>query len=346
MTLVMLTRMTVSQVLLLAPDENQGAPHEFFGTQIAFAGLSMVLVVPLSGGQPAGVVALVAAAAAVTLLQDATRYWSFAVDGGHRAIKSDLTWLLVGICCFIALDLLGYRGLSAVCIAWAVGAAVAVGLVQPEWAMPSFAFIRHRVKDLGFLAGEALIVVGSGYTLTWMIVWVGGYESLGVVRAAQLSMAPMSSLARGLATSSLRGFVRDESVACSMWRFLRLVAVYELGNLVVGLGLVGAWSGSLILGENWGTVRGLLWPVLLGQAISGVTLLLQNLIRARVGTDVVFKLRAFGMAIDVSLVLLGVAHSGGPGAVVGFAAAQMFALMATAGTLILARRALRREWAQ
>ncbi len=233
---------------------------------IGTALVTAVVVLVAAGGQPRWYIACVVAFALV--LQDFGRYTAFKSEQPLRAVRSDLTVLLVGALVFGSLALAGRGGLTELLVAWAIGtiagAAVAVrwsGLTVTAHGTSAY-WVRHCRPLASKLALDTtaylLAVNGSLYLLAYL----GTQQDVGLVRIVQTVFSPAALVVTGL-TMWLVPYLASHSGSTALDARRRATTWLVLGSvpLVILAVLVGPWFITLVFGVSPppGTV-----PLLLG----------------------------------------------------------------------------------
>lgn len=320
------TRITLATVLMLNPDPSRVELRNYFGAQLML-GMALAPVVALAAfaaGIP-GVGCLLAIAQVVVLVQDASRMTAFAKNRPRTAALSDGTWLVVSLCALVLMSVSATVDLTRLVIAWLLGGLVSVIVIRQEWSLPSSTFLRRHRRDLRYLLGEATLVLCNGYILNLLVLAMVGFGGLGLLRAAQTVVSPLTTLSQAISVLSLRAFSAKPTPRETLVRALRLLLLYQTAVLALYLMLVLSRLGSMLLANSWALISGLLVVIFVGHGASGLTVIAQNLLRAGRGNKAVLTMRLW-LAFLEPLVVVITLLSGEPrGAVIGLVASQCIA---------------------
>jgi len=167
-------------------------------------------------------------------LQDAWRMAFFAAGRGRDAFLNDLVWavVLAPALLFAAQNDATVGGFT---LAWgaAAGIAAIVGLLQSR-VVPNPLRIRawwREHHDLGsrFLA-EASIRTASGQLVLYGVGLAAGLAAVGVIRQAQLVLAPVQVASQGINVTLVPEAVRAlHRSRAHLWRFATLVSTLLVG---------------------------------------------------------------------------------------------------------------------
>jgi O-antigen/teichoic acid export membrane protein len=262
------------------------------------------------------------------LLQDAWRFAFFTAGRNGQAFLNDFVWTVAQLAAFALLISGGTTGIVALVLAWGGSAALAavVGVFQaglrPRPLLARSWIRSHR--DLGYrYVAENLSLSGEHQLRASGIGAIAGLQTVGSLRAAELLLGPLNVIHFGVELAAVPHAVRV--VRGSTRRLLH-------GCLIVGYGLAGAmllWGcmllllpdrvGSAILGSSWSAVNGLLLPMTLSTACSGMTAGASVGLRALAAARRSLPTRLAASAVRLAGVLAGAAAAGAVGAAWGLA---------------------------
>jgi O-antigen/teichoic acid export membrane protein len=268
------------------------------------------------------------------LVQDAWRFAFFTSGRNGQAFLNDLVWTAAQLVAFALLIPVGTTGIAVLVLAWGGAASVAavVGALQADlWPRP--ALVRSwigRHRDLGLrYVGENLTVSSEIQLRASGIGAIAGLQTVGSLRAVELLLGPLNVIHFGVelaavphAVRVMRGSVRRLVKSC----------------LMVGYGLAGLmllWGGMLmllpdrvglaILGSSWSTVHGLLLPMTVSTACSGVTAGASVGLRALAAARRSLRARLAASSVRLAGALTGAAAAGAVGAAWGLVCGSVIA---------------------
>ncbi|MFI6938006.1 hypothetical protein ACIBI4_01930 [Streptomyces sp. NPDC050418] len=225
------------------------------------------------------------------LLQDAWRFAFFAAGTGRKAFVNDLVW---GIALLPALLLAARDGsVAAFVVAWGGSAAVAAAYgclqcrIRPRLTRAR-GWLREQ-RDLGYrFLAENVSLSGAVQLRAYGLGAIVGVSAVGVVRGAELLLGPFLALLMGLSLVTVAEAARVlKHAPHRLARFCLLLSVGQAAAAVlwgVALLLMPDRAGELVLGDVWSGAAGLIVPVTLSVAGSGL------------GTGAAAGLRALGDA--------------------------------------------------
>lgn len=328
-TAILVTRSTVGQTILLA---NAGSSRRGYAGVMAMATLatgtatfavSLLVLGDLSAAVILGVAGLIA------MVQDTGRYLAIVEDRWDKAALSDFIWLVLMVSGAFGFSALRADiGVSETIALWAVAGLLSTPPVLSRSLLPDLRFagswVRTNRATLAPLSGESLLINVSGYAVNWIATLFGGFAGVGLFRAIQVVMSPVSVLSQSATLVLLRSSPsadagRDRPVARP---------VFVLGLL---MGATIAWFaalqftaiGPVLFADSWSAVEPLIALVALGQCFAVVGLVSVNMMKIRFSSHSAFVFRSAVVAISPLAVALGGSAIPLSGAALGQIAAQI-----------------------
>ena len=270
---LLLVRASVGQVLLLQPSASVGSRSVYAFTSVAAA--VVTLGVGLLVGLSAPLLAITCLAVTSSLVQDGVRYRAFAAGTPRRAVASDAVW-----CLWMLIPLAAASVLSTGTVVglWGSGALVATFAVERAGALRvSLGACRSWAREHRHSAGpyglESLVFLGSGQVLLVLVAIISGLAAVGQIKAGQLVLSPLVSIATGLSVATTvlarQRYERDGRGPAAVV----VVAMSSLLAAVTALWTLLAVSlpqsvGVAVLGDSWDTARSVLPVVGAAQAVA------------------------------------------------------------------------------
>lgn len=258
----------------------RGAVRASAGTAVSVGLLAGVLCVGvgLALPQPVGIGILVLGVGLPgLLLQDASRFASFAAGRPVLAFVNDLVWTVLQTCGAVALLLTGRTSVATATLTFGLTASVAalVGLAQLR-IMPHLGQVRWWLRTQRSLAlryaVENTSISGARQLRMSLLGVIAGLAAVGQVRAAEIFMGPFMVILMGVAQVAVPEGVR--MLRHSPHRLLRfsllLGSVQALAACSWGLAmfvLVPRGLGDLLLGGLWTGAYALLLPVAVNMVV-------------------------------------------------------------------------------
>jgi O-antigen/teichoic acid export membrane protein len=314
-------------------------------------GIVGCLIAAGASGTLGGSLLAVGAVLPILMLQDALRYCLFAHRAPAQAAVNDLVWLAVQMIATVALLLaVPGAGAAAIILAWAAGAAAAVGTglrrarLTPTLRDVSAWFTQDRVRVSSFF-GDFAVWSASAYASFYLIALIGGVDAVAALRGAALLFSPLDALFLSLRVVTLPALARSAALGgASLRQQARLVA-----------GLTGAltltWAaavlslpdrlGQAMLGASWEVVTPILVPVALASTARFLAIPSHSGLRALGDTGRIVRLRTIMTFLVLASVVVGTFEGGARGAAIGLAGAYATeAILSWGGFLVSSRRFL------
>lgn len=322
-------RATASQVILLQRGE-RGDPSGFLRAArlAAVVTSSVTLLTALVLLDEVWVSGLIAVGSYFLVAQDSRRYVCIARSQWKRVATSDISWLLV----VLAYVVCASPSPAGVVSSWTLGGLCAYLILHLRLSNDESAssWLRRNRGDLSPLSGEAGLQLLVGYSLNWLIVFVSGYDGVGLFRAAQLCMTPIGTVGQAVTALLLR---RDAGDATELRARNSLQFVFTLCFLNL---LVIAWTalliipltGRLFLGKNWTTVDRYLLLLAVGELFVVTTLTILVWAKGRYGPKSIFKFRLRLSWSDPLFIGLGSIVLPGVGSIIGLMVSQIATALA------------------
>jgi O-antigen/teichoic acid export membrane protein len=330
---VQILRSTTGQTLLLsagsAADERGYLSSQFF---IGIAATSVVAVVAY-GTTSSPLTALLFCIATMTAtVQDGLRYAFMNADRWRRVAISDLVWLFVTAASGLLLSANNMVSTDSILLAWMLGGligAITFGRhsVSIGWKASS-TWLSSNKKSLLPLTGETGLFMAAGYAVNWIVALVAGLTTLGLYRASQVAMNPISTLGQSATVLLLRQgrrhlqnkrlLTRRQVLTLPILPIFALIAITAMWVLTLEIPGVGAF----LFADNWKSVQLVLPLAALGQGFACVTLVATAWLKVLLGAQSAFVFRTLIFWVD-PVVIGAFAHFSAPvGAVLGLAIAQ------------------------
>ena len=295
------------------------------------AGLGACSIATWVGGTFGASLLALGAVLPIVLLQDALRYCLIARRTPSLAAANDLIWLAVQVVATVALlGVVPEAGPGSIVLAWASGAAVALGVglwqarLTPSLRGASEWFTHDRARVSSFF-GDFAMHSGSTYASAYLIAGIGKVEDVAAVRGSILLFAPLDALFMAVRLVTLLALARSVALGnSSLRRQARLVAVFSVGiTLAWGAGAVSLpdWIGRAVLGASWEVVTPILVPMALAAAAKYSTLPPQAGLRAMGATRSILSIRVTVTLVMFAGVIVGTYMAGALGAAIGLAIA-------------------------
>jgi O-antigen/teichoic acid export membrane protein len=268
------------------------------------------------------------------LLQDAWRFAFFTSGRNGQAFLNDFVWTVAQLAAFALLIPSGAAGIAVLVLAWggaASMAAVVGGFQAGLWPRP--ALVRRwigRHRDLGSrYVAENLSISSEIQLRAYGIGAIAGLQTVGSLRAVELLLGPLNVIHFGVELTAVPHAVRV--VRDSVRGLVK-------SCLMVGYGLAGLmllWGGMLmllpdrvglaILGSSWSTVNGLLLPMTVATACSGMTAGASVGLRALAAAPRSLRARLGASSVRLAGALVGAAMARGVGAAWGLVIGSVIA---------------------
>ena len=225
------------------------------------------------GGTLGSLLALGALCAPGLLLQDTIRFAFFAAGRQRSAFLNDLTWGVLQLIGFVAVETTGTRSLLAVVATWAGAGAVAgaFGLVQAH-VMPQMrgavAWLRQHHDLWRYILLERLSGQGAMYLSLVGIGAIAGLAAVAAVRAAQSLFGPLY-----ITINAARIVMLPSLVSAAPERRRRLVHATAIGFILmaavcgVAITFLPGRVGVALFGATWPLVTPLLVFVAAGRVL-------------------------------------------------------------------------------
>lgn len=289
----------------------------------------------------ARVVALVALALPLLLVQDHCRLAMIMSDRSRAAAANDALWLVITVVAFALLD---HVTTPWLCVGlWLSGGVIAAPVamlqlrVRPTGAASDW--FRENSHISSRYLGDALLIQSSNYAFTLGIAAVAGAREITGLRGAQVLMGPLSVLFLGVTVQAMPELVRRAAVspksACRA--SVQLGALFAAGAVGVGVVLV-AIPGSVrhaLLGASAADAFALVPAISCMFAALGASMALGAGVKAVGAVQSMLRVRIVAAPVAVSCGAVGFVIDRSNGAVFGLA-------IGTAAGLPLWWRLLRR----
>jgi O-antigen/teichoic acid export membrane protein len=268
------------------------------------------------------------------LVQDSWRYAFFAAGRGASAFLNDLVWVSAQGFIFMMLVRSNSREIAPLILAWggAASAAALVGAIQAR-LLPRpgrcVRWVRHH-RDLGLrYMAENLSLSAEVQLRAYGTTAIAGLEAVGLLRAAELILGPVTVVHFGLELVALPEAVR--SLQDSVRRLRRLCVL--LGTMLalstllwtVAALLVPSSVGSAVFGPAWPAAQSLLTPMGLWAGIAGLSAGATVGLRALAAARRSLRARLVSCALRSAGCFAGAAMAGVTGAAWGLVVTQVFA---------------------
>ena len=272
------------------------------------------------------------------LMQDSWRYAFFAMAKPARSMWNDIVWTVAQLALFGGLIVTDHATVTSLLLAWGIGAAIAAAFgVAQSRILPSvregWRWLKLQRDIAPSLTLESIAVSGSSQLTLFVVVAVGGLESVAALRSASVVLGPIAALFTGIVFALAPEAVRLHKRAPHQLPRFALGASVALAAVALAAGgatlLIPGSIGKSLLGDNWAIGRPLFLPLTLGLAATGA------LIGAMVGMRVLLATR---QTLIVRLILLGlslIAASIGV-LVAGAAGAQLGMSLAACAVAVIA----------
>ena len=314
----------------------------------AAGGAGCLVVAALVGGPAGASLAAVGVVFPALLVQDAWRFVFFAAARPAAAALNDTVWGVVQIAAFAALLASGVVTAWPLVLAWGMAAAVAAVLgarqarvlPRPRRARQWWREHRHLT---GYLTGEYVIVQAGHQGALLIIAFVGSLQAIGALRGAQVLLGPPMILAMAAMSFAVPEFSRRRDALDVRgwvgWAFALsggVALLTFLWGLAFALGPDAV--GEALLGQTWPGVDAILWPTILAQVGSALSVGPSAMLIAMARTRLKFVFSLAGAPLMALGGIGGVLLAGAYGAAVGFAAAFWLMVPVTWSLLIYAAR--------
>jgi O-antigen/teichoic acid export membrane protein len=214
-------------------------------------------------------------------LQDFSRYIGISRHDPAYAIRLDVAWIVIFVVAVIGLRHAGLQSLP-----WLFGAWTAAGALVGLWTVPTFLSVRKGMRLLRFwitsewsvgtrFAGQFLVGTFGAYGVLYLLVFVISIEAIGLIKVAQLALAPVVVLFAGV-QSALVSIVsrkmrenRRQAV-----RFLNYGAVLMTVAMAIwALAVYAAPAKDIadLFGHTWGQARPFMLWIGFATAIGSVS---------------------------------------------------------------------------
>jgi O-antigen/teichoic acid export membrane protein len=250
------------------------------GTSLTIGCVFAVIGVPASrmAGSAGGVVLAFSLLLPGLLVQDCVRYMFQGVGLPAQTARTDFVWACVQALAFAAVLIAGPT-VSRCVVAWALAAWLSA--VDGLWRLRCVPCIRaapawlRRHRDIGLpLLAEFAAANGAMQLTSVVIASVLTLHALGALQAAQLVLGPINVLLFGANLALLPEVARsvDDDPGGSTRLLARTSCALAAAAAVIGLSaaVLPVGIGRHILGPSWLDARGLVVPVALSAAGSGI----------------------------------------------------------------------------
>ena len=212
------------------------------------------------------------------VLQDAWRMAFFSNGRGRRAFVNDLVWAVIQIPAMLVALSIGVHSASPLILCWGVAATVAAvyGVIQsrviPEPGNAALWLSTHRDIAPRYFV-EFLARYGANAGTIYITALVAGVAAAGAFRAGQVLLGPVNLFNIGLTGVAVYEAVRLREQPLRMRRMALLlgagIAVVSLawGGLMLA---IPDWLGQELLSKSWNSAHGVLLPLTIAAAASGV----------------------------------------------------------------------------
>ncbi|HWD53441.1 MAG TPA: hypothetical protein VG412_13655 [Acidimicrobiales bacterium] len=137
-------------------------------------------------------------------LQDFSRYIGIGRHDPAYAIRLDVAWIVLFVAAVIGLRSAGLQSLP-----WLIGAWTSAGALVGLWTVPAFLSLRKASQALRFwissewhvgtrFAGQFLVGTFGAYGVLYLLVFVLSLDAIGLIKVAQLALAPVVVLFAGV----------------------------------------------------------------------------------------------------------------------------------------------------
>jgi hypothetical protein len=238
-------------------------------------GLLCVLLGLLLGGRWSGPYVALGVTLPGLLLQDSYRFAFVAAGRGGKSFLNDLAWALVVAPLFVAVP----HTVPGFVLAWGGAATVAaiVGIVQ-SGVLPTPLRVSDWWRDHRDLASHFLGMFaarsGSLQLSTYAVALFGGLAAAGTLRAGQVLLGPLTVLFLGMRLIGVAEGVRLLRGSPEKLRLGAGIASVTLGASACVWGalifLLPGPIGSQLMGASWEPARGVVLPLSIAMAASGL----------------------------------------------------------------------------
>jgi len=258
------------------------ATKDSMGAAIAVA-VPAALVCALAGLAFSGPLRMAMLAIALSipglLVQDSIRFAFFAAGRPAKAAANDLIWACAQAVTFTALFFLTDPSAALLLLAWGLAATVAAvaGPFQARLCPSPLRALRW-FQEQSDLAGRYLLdffaLAGQVHLLLYGLGIVVGLREFGAFRAAQLILGPLNTLYFAALSAAVPEGARIRAdVDGSLHRMIRFLAIVLPLIALVWVGvliLLPERTGTAMLGASWPGAHGLIVPIGLAIAVTGV----------------------------------------------------------------------------
>lgn len=271
------------------------------------------------------------------LIQDAVRYVVLNECGTKRLACIDVVWAGIQFGLIVSIHALGDPTVPTQIVVWGLSAILSVScapkrlLYQLSWS-EARSFISRNGRTGINLAVESIAASASQYIAILLLGIIGSLTAVGGIRATQVMLGPLGVFSQGIILSVsaiIIGLGAENKRELRKYAAGISVLVFGVSIIYILLvSLVPPEFGRKILGENWMMGDGLLWPMGIAQAASGVTLGAMLGFRALQISRQTMVLRLLLLPVGPGAVIVGYKAAETAGAAIGLMVASIVAALA------------------
>ncbi|QYB02806.1 hypothetical protein I1A62_37415 [Rhodococcus sp. USK10] len=271
------------------------------------------------------------------LLQDVVRYVVLNECGIKRVLSIDVVWAGVQFGLLLWLHAVGDPTVPTQVVVWALSALLSVfcapRAIWSRWSCSDMRIFISRNGRTGMnLAVESIAASASQYIAILVLSMVGSLTAVGGIRAIQVVLGPLGVFSQGIILSVstvLIGLGADRKRDVRHYAATISGVVFGISILyIVLVSVIPPHWGRLVLGENWVLGHGLVWPMGIAQAASGVTLGAMLGFRALQISRQTMVVRLALLPVGPAAVIVGYKVADTLGAAVGLMVASIVAALA------------------
>jgi O-antigen/teichoic acid export membrane protein len=260
------------------------------------------------------------------LLQDSWRFAFFSAGKGSLAFANDLVWAIAMIPAFLIALANGHADLFWLVLAWGASALAAAvfGVIQIRFVprpLHGVEWLRENHDLAVRYFGENLTLISAIQLRSYGVGLIAGLASLGSIRAAELLLGPVNVVSFGIANIAVPEAVRIAHRSISNLRSFCLLIAGSLGGVAIACGTImlvlPTRFGYQILGSSWQLAHGLLVPVTLTTANTGLSIAAVTGLRALSAASTSLQARLVASSASTLGGLLGALLGGATGAAWG-----------------------------
>lgn len=330
------TRALIAVPVLVHPEDADEQPWRVLGSATvlgtwvgaAFGVVGALLY--LFGSDMAPAVLLSALLLPFLQVHEVGRYLAIARHSPVRALILDVTWLVLMVGAFAALQALDLLSLMSLILIWGGSGAVAALWILVHYRLPGRRDISMRwVRERWDFSWRSLVAntstMGGALLGAVAISFVSSPVAVAAVRAALLLGRPTNMVQMSVASSVAADVARDTTNARGLRRHqlraMSISAAAALVNLAVLMTLPD-WAGKAVLGNIWPLIEPLLLPVGLAVVATAAQSGVRAVLLGRRQIEITMVADLAGAALTIGSLAVGAYVGDSAGAVWGLVVGQ------------------------